>query len=164
MKSMEPADIHNTILKLLDQCASVQLATLSPEGEPEISYTPFIRHEDTFFLFISQLARHTGNLLAHPLLSLLLIQDECHSKNIFARQRISLQAKADVVAINDALYQEVLDRFEHRHGNTVALLRTLPDFLLFRVQVLSGSFVQGFGQAFELDARTLSPTTQITGK
>lgn len=152
------------VSRLLEQCASVQLATLNSEGEPEISYTPYIRHEGHFFLYISRLARHTGNLLVNPLVSLLLIQDESHAKNIFARQRISLQGKAEVIAAHETQHNAVLDLFEQHHGNTVALLRTLPDFLLFRIQVSRGSFVQGFGQAFELDAMTLDPTTQITGK
>jgi len=164
MKSAEPETILNDILKLLDQCASVHLATLNSDSEPEISYAPYLRHEGCFFLFISRLARHTGNLLANPRVSLLLIQDECHANNIFARLRICLQGNADVIAKSDDLYHEVLDRFEQRHGNTVGLLRTLPDFLLFRIRVERGSFVQGFGQAFELNAFSLIPVFQITGK
>lgn len=155
---------QHEIFQLLQQVSSVQLATLSATGEPEISYTPYVRHGECFFLFISRLARHTGNLLNNPAVSLLLIQDESAAKNIFARKRLSLSGKGEVIPSIDPLHSEVLNAFEQLHGPTVALLRTLPDFLLFRIHVHSGSYVQGFGQAFELDALTLSPVRLITGR
>jgi len=37
---------------------------------------------------------------------------------------------------------------EQELGNTVALLRSLPDFHLFRFSVEGGSYVRGFGQAW----------------
>lgn len=164
MQIAEPDPIQDNISRLLQQCASVQLATLNSDGAPEISYAPYLRHEDCFYVYISRLARHTANLLHSSQVSLLLIQDEAYATNIFARQRLSLQGQAQVVNTDEMLYSQLLDRFEQRHGKTVALLRTLPDFLLFRIQVSRASFVQGFGQAFELDALSLGPTRQITGK
>lgn len=164
MQITEPDPIQDAISRLLQQCASVQLATLNTDGAPEISYAPYIRYEGCFYLFISRLARHTTNLLCTPQVSLLLIQDEADAKNIFARQRLSLQGQAQELASDDMLHREILDKFEQRHGKTVALLRTLPDFLLFRIQLSRATFVQGFGQAFELDTLSLGPTRQITGK
>ena len=42
-----------------------------------------------------------------------------------------------------------------RFGKTLELLRTLPDFLLFRLNVENGSFIKGFGQAWSLEGNDL---------
>ena len=55
---------------------AVMLSTASPEGVPDASYAPCILDsEDRCHVLVSRLARHTGNLLSHPVASLLWIEN-----------------------------------------------------------------------------------------
>ncbi len=55
---------------------------------------------------------------------------------------------------------EVVEQFRIEHGKIIELLSALPDFLIYRLRPISGQFVMGFGQAYQLegtDLGTLSP-------
>ena len=139
---------------LRDRCRSVLLATVSPAGEPEISYAPFILDEDeAICIYVSELAAHTRNLLADPGASVMFIQPEDEARNIFARERLVLRCEAGEVTGDEA--DGLLARMESAFGETVALLRSLPDFHLFRLQVEEGSYVRGFGQAWQVQGNRL---------
>ncbi len=130
---------------------TLQLATLTPEGKPNASYSPFVIDEQgNFYIFVSQLASHTQDLLANPQASILLIQDEAESKQIFARRRISYQCDVEIVGDESSDYIPMLDALENRFGTIVELLRTLPDFILFRLKPTQGQYVKGFGKAYKL--------------
>ena len=133
---------------------SVLIATTSPQGEPDISYAPFVLDDSgRVCIYISQLARHTRNLLEQPRASLMFIAGEQDSRNLFARQRLILQCTARQVPEAEA--EPVLQQMQARFGKTLELLRTLPDFLLFRLNVENGSFIKGFGQAWSLEGNDL---------
>ena len=73
----------------VDDFASLSLATVDESGEPYASYAPFVVDDQRrFFLFVSDLSRHTGNMRHSGRASLLLIQDEGQREQIFARQRL----------------------------------------------------------------------------
>jgi len=135
---------------------TLQLSTLTTEGKPNASYSPFIEDDSgNFYIFVSQLAGHTQDLLSNPQASILLIQDEVETRQIFARKRISYQC--DVIAIppNDPRYDSILDSMEKRFGNIMELLRNLPDFILFQLTPYQGQYVKGFGKAFKLKGKGL---------
>jgi putative heme iron utilization protein len=137
---------------LLNQARSLVLATTNPDGSPLASYTPFIANEQRqFYIFTSQLAAHTRNLERTGQASVMLIEDEAEAAQIFARQRVTFQCQAELVARDSQDGEKVLGQYEARFGKMVGLLRSLPDFQLFKLQPLSGSLVLGFGQAYELD-------------
>ncbi len=140
--------------------ASVLLATATKEGNPTASYAPYLADEDplAFYIFISELAEHTGNLRQNPRASLLFIDNESVSSSLFARKRITYYCKAEFIPRDQAIFDTILDRFEARHGPMVALLKTLRDFQLFRLSPMKASYVRGFGEAFELD-----PSDDSTG-
>jgi putative heme iron utilization protein len=143
----------------LGRFKTLQLATLSDSGEPDCSSAPFFRDpENGFCIFTSELAQHTRNLLINPRASILIIGPEKESKNLFARERVSLQVVADHVPREDQRWNTLLDAMESVHGNTVVLLRTLPDFHLFRLLPQSGNYVQGFARAYSLSGKELSIT------
>ncbi|NDG86567.1 MAG: HugZ family protein [Gammaproteobacteria bacterium] len=104
-----------------------------------------------FYIFISELAEHTGNLRQNPKASLLFIDNESVSSSLFARKRITYYCKAELIPRDQAIFDTILDRFEARHGPMVALLKTLRDFQLFRLSPMKASYVRGFGEAFEFD-------------
>lgn len=135
-----------------DSRKSLQLATLSEDSQPNISYTPFIQYNSDIYIFISELANHTKNIINHPVASVLLIEDEQSCKNIFARKRLTLKCQCEEIAKTHSNWSIVMERFEETLGNTVALLRKLPDFHLFKLSPITATYVKGFGQAFELES------------
>ncbi len=144
---------------------TLHLSTITIEGKPNGSYSPFVVDKwGNFYIFISQLASHTQDLLAYPEASILLIQDEVDTRQIFARQRISYQCSVDVVDTENMGYQPMLDLFEKRFGNVVELLRSLPDFLLFKLSPNQGRYVEGFGKAYDLVGDGLLELEKITPK
>ncbi len=150
----EQQQLQQVARALRDRCRSVLLATVSPAGEPEISYAPFILDDDeAICIYVSELAAHTRNLLANPRASLMFIQPEAEARNLFARERLVLQCRAGEVRGKEA--DRLLERMESAFGETVALLRSLPDFHLFRFQVEKGSYVRGFGQAWVVQGNRL---------
>ena len=142
-------------LALRDNASSAQLATLAKDTIPEASYAPCILYAGDYYLFLSQLASHTANLLRNPELGLMLIEDEFEAANAFARRRISLQGRAEPVERDSDIFKSVLSQFHQRFGKVMMIIEPLPDFQLFCVRVTSGRFVRGFGQAYDLTGERL---------
>ncbi len=131
---------------------SLLLSTLSEAGLPDISYAPYWQNEQgEFCIFVSRLAAHTMNLLANPVCSVLFIEDETESRNLFARERLSYRCEVEEAHTDSAGYVSTLDSMEAHLGSTIQLLRGLPDFHLFKLKPQRGSYVVGFGKAFEVD-------------
>lgn len=148
--------------ELKQQQQSLQLSTLTAEGKANASYAPFVMDDDgNFYIFVSGLASHTQDLLANPDVSLLLMQDESETRQIFARRRAGFQCQASVVGRDDAEYVLMLDKLEDRFGNIVQMLRGLADFVLFRLRPYQGQFVMGFGKAYELGGDNLQELKHI---
>lgn len=135
---------------------SLIMATVSAEGVPDASYAPFVRIDDNaFYVNLSELSTHTGNLMATPLVSVMFLQAEDHSKQLFARKRLSFEAEAEVVERSSPLWVRVMDLFERKFGDVVELIRPLEDFKLFRIEPARGVFVRGFAQAYPIEGREL---------
>lgn len=135
---------------------TVLIATTNLKNIPEASYAPYLESEGKYYIFISELALHTQNLLQTKICSLLFIEDEANTKNLFARQRVSLQCRAEHLARNAEESQIVLGLFHERFGKLIQLLQTLPDFHLFCLSPHSGNYVAGFGKAYSLSGSDLS--------
>ena len=142
---------------------TLQLSSITNEGKPNASYSPFVvDKQGNFYIFVSQLASHTQDLLANPQASILLIQDEADTRQIFARRRISYQCGVEVVSDDSSDYLPMLNTLEERFGNVVELLRTLPDFILFKLTPYQGQYVKGFGKAYKLIGEGLLELEHIT--
>lgn len=135
---------------------TVLIASTNANHSPEASYAPYVEFEGKYYIFISELAAHTQNLLQTQTCSLLFIEDEANTNNLFARKRVSLQCTAQAVDRNSATYQSVLALFHARFGKFIQLLQSLPDFHLFCLSPNSGNYVAGFGQAYSLSGSDLS--------
>lgn len=135
---------------------AVMLSTASPEGIPDASYAPcFLDSEGRCHVLISQLARHTENLVLHPIASLMWIEDKESSRNAFARRRLALQCRAENIDRDSEGWNRILKQMEERLGNTVQLLASLPDFMLFRFDAVEGNYVRGFAQAHTVTGNNL---------
>mgnify|MGYP001828687087 CR=1 FL=1 len=142
--------LRQDYLTLRDQVDSAQLATVGRDATPEASYAPCIWRAGYCYVFLSELASHTQNLKLNPSISLLFIEAETAVGNAFARKRISLFGKAEIVARSDDCYKTVINDFYRRFGDVMKLIEPLADFHLFRITVQRGRFIRGFGQAYEL--------------
>jgi putative heme iron utilization protein len=153
-EQMSKADIETArqvYEQLLSQNLSLILATTDPDGSPLTSYSSFIVDERRqFYIFTSQLATHTANLQRTGQASVMLIEDEAATTQIFARQRLTFQSRASLIPRDSEEGQAALADYEARFGKMVDLLKSLPDFQLFKLQPHSGSLVIGFAQAYTL--------------
>lgn len=148
-------------LTLRDNSNSALLATLASDSRPEASYAPFVWYQGDCYLFLSELASHTGNLMRHAQLSLMLIEAEAQASNPFARRRINLQGSVQLIERDDPCFTAVLEVFHQQFGKVMEVIEPLPDFHLFRVLASNGRFVRGFGQAYELTGKQLDGLDHI---
>lgn len=149
-KRLNPDQVHRQAQSLRDSVTSLMLATVSPEGEPDASYAPFVEYAGAFYILVSGLSRHTANLRDSGRAGVLFIEPEHRAKQIFARRRLSYRCSAGAVERGDAAWEPRLDQLGERFGGIVGVLRDLPDFRLFRLTPKEGTYVRGFGQAYDL--------------
>ena len=154
-------DAEQDFVSLRDHCHAALLATISAEGDPSASYAPILWIDRYCYLFLSDLASHSANLRANPRLSLMLLQPESEVTNAFARQRITLQGVVEVIGREQPEFEQVIAAFHQRFGQVMSVIEPLADFHLFRVELQSGQFVRGFGQAFRLSGERLDRLEHI---
>ncbi len=149
-------DIREEMLAFRGGFVSLHLATVSDAGIPEASAAPTVAgQDDAFYILISALARHTANLRANARAGVLFIEPVETAPNPFARQRLSYRCRAEVVPRETQVFADILQRFEQQFGEIVEVLVGLPDFQLFRLVPIGGTYVRGFGHAWNLSGRGL---------
>jgi len=131
-------------------CGSVMMASTGPKGLL-VSYAPYANVDGRHFIYISEIADHYHNLRAVDEISLQFIEDEGKAANIAARIRSNANAKICFLERNDE-FEEIMDNFEELHGNIYQVLRGMEDFHLIELKLGEGSFVKGFGLAFDVEA------------
>jgi len=156
--------IQNEFHELLKGLKTVTLSTVDHKNQPEASYTPYVEFESAYYLFISSLSKHTVNLKQNGSISLLFIEDEAISRNLFARRRVIFQGKGIIIDRKSIHYSLVMAQFRHRFGSFIDIIEPLQDFSLFQINVLKGRYIRGFGQAFELAGIDLKEITHIAPK
>ncbi len=161
MSGDEIDDARRDFIALREHCNGALLATLDDNQLPCASYAPLVWVDDHYYLFLSDLAGHTRNLKCCPSLSLMLIEAEDQAANAFMRQRITLQGKAESISRDDSSFARVLAEFHHHFGKVMAMIEPLADFHLFRLQLQTGRFVRGFGQAYDLSGEHLQDLRHV---
>ncbi|WP_159650823.1 heme utilization protein HutZ [Vibrio atypicus] len=134
---------------------TLQLATVDEEGRPNVSYAPFVQNQEGYFVLISEIARHARNLKANPNVSIMMIEDEDTSKQLFARKRLTFDAAATVVERDSQQWTQVVEQMKERFGEIIDGLSQLQDFVLFNMKPEQGLFVKGFGQAYQVSGDDL---------
>lgn len=153
---------EEVLQQLLSTIHTIQISSITPDGLPNISYAPYVRGEDgVYYIFISQLASHTEDLLANPTVAILLTEDENNTRQVFARTRVIYHCRVEAVHSEGLIYEPLLSQFSEKFGNVFGVLRELPDFILFRLIPESGRFIKGFGQAYELKGKKLQDLKHI---
>jgi putative heme iron utilization protein len=156
MNDISSTELQTEAQRFRDQFKTVLLATSSIEGNPDISYSPYVLDsQGDLYIFISELAQHTQHILANPMVSLMFIEQEGTSRNLYARKRLTLQAKAHEISLDTTDGMSMMEDFLERFGKTIQVLTTLPDFHLFQLKISSGNYIRGFGQAYLVEGSSL---------
>jgi len=145
-------DITKRYQELMASQQTLLLSTASANGVPDISYAPFVRDDaGVFYIYVSEMACHTVNLLNNPQASILFIRPESESPNLFARERAVLSCSVSEIIRDDAIYADRIQALQDKFGEVVSVLRSLSDFHLFALRPENGRYVIGFGRAFSIN-------------
>ncbi|MGZ6520151.1 MAG: HugZ family pyridoxamine 5'-phosphate oxidase [Bacteroidia bacterium] len=148
------SDETTSLQELLASQQTILLSTASGNSVPDLSVAPFVRDQaGCFYIFISELATHTANLLNNPQASVMFIRPESVSNNLFARERAVFNCKARKIERSEPLYTIQLKAFQDKFGEVVSLLQALTDFHLFALCPESGRYIMGFGQAYMINIK-----------
>lgn len=148
--------------KFTQEFQSIIISTVNEEGMPNGSYTPFIIDESkNIYIYVSGLSTHTQNLNVNPRASVLLIEDEAQTPQIFARRRLNYDCTATLIERETDEWKNIVDKFQVRFGEIIEMLRGLADFRIFKLTPHSGRFVIGFGQAYHISGDNLDKLVQI---
>ena len=142
--------LRSAIITFRDGHDTALIASNSADGTPNASYAPYISDpEHALYIFVSQLAAHTDNLLSSGQASALFIRDEDQSPNLFARQRLTYQCSVTEISASSPRYRPLLEQMNDRFGAVIKTLRQLPDFHLLKLHPTSGRYIEGFGSAYQ---------------
>ena len=152
ISAQELEDFTRRYHELISSQKTLLLSTASVTGVPDISYTPFVRgHAGLFYIFVSEMAGHTVNLLNNPQASILFIRPESECRNLFARERAVIGCSVKEILREDEIFIDRLQALQDNFGEVVNVLRSLSDFHLFALRPESGRFVIGFGRAVTIN-------------
>ncbi len=145
------------------QFRSIVLSTTTAEGQPHASYAPFVMDaQKNIYVFVSGLSAHTANLKSQGQASVLLIEDESKTEQIFARRRLVYDCTAQVIARDNPQWDSITTQFAERFGNIIDVLKGLNDFDVIQLSPQSGQFVVGFGAAYRISGENLDQLEQAT--
>ncbi|MTG97292.1 MULTISPECIES: HugZ family protein [Myroides] len=139
------------IEELVNSVKSVMLATINEDGTPLVSTAPYSRVGNEFQVLVSFMAKHTKNLRDRKTVSIMFVEDESTSKQLYARHRLTIDSEAVLVEKTNPLYDKAIQDLRTRHGKVVEVLDNLEDFIMFNFKVIKGSYVNGFGSAYFVD-------------
>ena len=143
----QPISQDEELRSFVHNLKSLTLATVSGNGQPNASYAPFVESQGDFFILISQLAKHTSNLIATGRCHIMFIADEKESVNLFARKRLSYDCDISEVTRDTPDFSSIVSAMKSQFGPTIDMLSSLPDFRLVRLHPTQGVWVRGFAQA-----------------
>ncbi|NNJ90787.1 MAG: HugZ family protein [Gammaproteobacteria bacterium] len=153
-ENTELSEIDKELESFISGLQSLLMATVSDQGFPEISYASYIEVDRKFYIFISELASHTKNLLKNSNASVMFIEDESQASHSFARKRLTLTCEASRISRDNQLFEILIEKMQLRFGNLIETLRHLNDFHLFELRPLTGQYVAGFGKTYEINIST----------
>ncbi len=139
------------MLSFIKAFQSVVIGTVDEHGLPFSSYAPFVYVDHRTYIFISDVARHAQNLQRTSNASLLFIEDESKTEQIFARRRISLQATSTMINRDETTFDRVMDAFKQKFSQEIlSMLIGMQDFNLYELCTDYGEATFGFGEAYNI--------------
>lgn len=159
-----PAAPQEALQHLLATYQSASLASLGQNGWPLASQVAWALDEERRFLFfVSDLSEHTANLKACPRASLLLMEDEGRSPQVFARPRATFTGEVVAIPREGAAWTAAAQVYGARFGKLFDVLRGLPDFHMFALCPREVRLVIGFGAAYRVEGERWERMTLLTG-
>ena len=141
---------------IVNKMQSINISTICENSVPNSSYAPAaIDEEGNYYIYVSELSKHTRNLLINSKVSIMLIEDEVNSKNIFARKRFTINANAEIINRDTQNWYEKIQLLESKFGESIKFLKEMTDFHLFKLVPIDGLLVYGFGRAFNFVGKNL---------
>lgn len=137
--------------ELINEVKSVMIASINEDGSPLVSTAPYSRVGNEFQILVSFMAKHTKNLRDRKHVSIMFVEDESTSKQLYARHRLTITSEAELVTKENPLFEKAMVDLRNRHGKVVEVLGNLDDFIMFNFKVIGGSYVNGFGSAYFVD-------------
>ncbi len=163
-KNKTLVEANEEYCSLLSAFNSIEMATVGDNGKPEVSYSPSVMDEDkNFYIYVSELSKHTENLMGHKKASIMLIEDEGISETIFARKRITFDCASSEILRKDSQWADIMDRFEHKFGPIMGQLKKMTDFHLIKLSPQNGRLVYGFGKAFDIKGAQMDKVSHVKG-
>lgn len=157
---MDPAS-ELTLARLLRETRIAALGTLH-DGEPNLAMMAIAVESDfsAFYIHISKLGKHTGDMERDPRVSLLLTEADDQRADPQTLARLSLQGTAGIVLRTDLHYAEVKHTYLARFPEAEQFF-SLGDFNLWRITPKSGRFVAGFARAFNIVPEHLKKVSRL---
>lgn len=148
---MEPSQAL-ALRSLLEEQQIASLGTLH-QGEPAVSMVPYalLPQGRGLVIHVSRLAAHTGDMLAHPAVGLLVLATPTTSVPVQALPRVSLQGEARPCLAADPGYARAKQLYLSRFPQSEEMFG-FADFSLFIITVRSARFIGGFARAVSFAA------------
>ena len=144
------------------QLRTLYLTINSADKVPEMGVSPFIRRDDSLYIYTSHLSPHVHELIDQGEATCMLCADEGDSQNIWARNRLKFSVKAYEIARDDRNFDELCNNFTLAHGPTMNLIRNFTDFHMIRLTPQKGVLVLGFAKAFIVSGGNFDITAHIS--
>lgn len=164
----QPANDLDLVRKEFDdfpnRFKTLLLATVSQSGRPNASYAAYVELDGDYYIYISELAAHTGNLQSTNSASVLFIENETDAGHLFGRRRITYDMVADTIPRDGVRFQMIVDQFSARFGSIMDNLRNLTDFHLFRLHPTQATYVAGFARAYTIGGEEMDQIRHINGR
>ncbi len=150
--------ITNDAANIIRKAPTAALATLDRVGgHPYVSFvTTAVDGDGSPILLLSQLARHTQNLLADPRISLLYTPTNLSKGDPLARARVTILGRA-LSTTNPS----IRTHFLANHPDA-SLYVDFPDFAFYSLNVSNAHFIGGFGRIFDISGPDLMSAIAAT--
>lgn len=154
---------EQTLAHLIRDTRLAALGTIH-DGEPNLAMMAVAFENDfsAFYIHVSKLGKHTGDMENNPRVSLLLIEADDHRPDPQTLARVAIQGTATIIPREDSDYARVRTLYLKRFPEAEQLF-SLGDFNLWRITPKSGRFVAGFGRAFNLVPDALRNISHLSG-
>ena len=154
-------DSEQSLARLLRETRIAALGTIH-DGGPNQAMVALAHESDfsAFYIHVSTLGKHTADMQANPLVSLLLVETDDLRPDPQTLARLSIHGTAEVLPGNGVDYQRVKELYLQDFPEAEQLF-LLGDFNLWKITPKSARFVAGFARAFNLVPQALIKVSAI---
>lgn len=150
---------------LVENMKTIILSTKCNDGKLNASYAPSaVDSKGFYYVYISRLSKHANNLINNSKLSIMIIEDESKSKNLFARKRLTMNCSSNEIIRDSEQWIDKISLLENKFGEAITYLKKLTDFHLFQIEPSNGLLVYDFARAFNFKGIKLDKVVHLNDK